>query len=222
MKQGKYKNQVTDTVQIDGKEIRILSGSQNTETKTYDINAVVKGESPCDFLVKCLANQNQKVFIHFLDYLPTSDKGKGPLNPSEGGDVLALARIQGKYDAGVALEKKGYKTEDSSEQIPVNPNDEKEEMKNEISRLQKEKEQYRKENEEFRKILKAVRKQIPNIPEDTLGPRGSASNSDGIEGVTTDFDNFKVGEKRRGKRLLGRLEDWTAVFKKSNLEKKEK
>ena len=209
MKQGKYKNQVTDTVHIDGTEIRV-SGRQNTETKTLDINVVMKGESPFDFLVKCLANHNQNAFIHFLDYIgPTSEKGKGPLNPSEGGDVLALARRKGKYEAGVALEKKGYKIEDSNEQIPVNPKDEKEEMKRKISYLQK-------ENEQYRKILTAVRKQVPNIPEGPLGSLDGASPSDGVEGVTEDFENIKVGEKRKGKVWKERL----MTLKKVKLEKK--
>ena len=57
------------------------------------------------------------------------------MNPAEGGDVLVLARRQGKYEVAAALEKKGYKTEDSSEQIPVNPKDETEEMKRKIKEL---------------------------------------------------------------------------------------
>ena len=122
---GAYKCQVKDTVEIDEAGIRISSVQQNSEIKTMDINTVMKGESAYDFFIKCLKNQNQKVFVHFLEHIDrSSEEGKGLL-PAEGGGLLKLARISGKYEASKAIERRGYKVEDSHR---IDSEDEKENL----------------------------------------------------------------------------------------------
>ena len=95
---GKYKCQVKDTVEIEGKKIRIrtISGSNSEYSQTVDINTVMKGESAYDFFVKCLLNQNQKVFVHFLDHIPAPEEGERLFKPEEGGALWNLATEGGE------------------------------------------------------------------------------------------------------------------------------
>ena len=190
---GTYRCQVKDTVEIDETGIRISRGSvqHNSETKTVDINTVMKGESAYDFFIKCLKNQNQKVFVHFLEHIDrSSEEGKG-LKPAEGGGLLKIARQFGKYEASKAIERRGYKVEDSNEIYTEDEKDRK------IQMLEK-------ENAEFRKILTAVRKQIPmDINASSFEPVDDSTNSEDMVEITDDFEKVHVGEKRKGKGLVG-------------------
>ena len=102
---GSYRCEVNDQVGVSENPWSITitrsNSKSNSNTKHVDINAVMKGETPFDFLLKCISMSNQNAAVHFLNHSTHS------LTKQSQENLLKEARLKGTYCIFEALEKQG-------------------------------------------------------------------------------------------------------------------
>ena len=185
---GNYRCQVNDTVEISADKSTIIINGKNSETTHIDINDVIEGESPYEFLLKCLANP--KTCLHM--YRHTTKE----MTEEEKKMLLRSARLNGQYDLakeleqnGVILESRddylalttdaittdeagaltqtspGYSTDLNLNTFLKKMEKERQEFQSERQELQSERQEFQSERQEFQSDKKEMMKKLEEVME---------------------------------------------------------
>ena len=120
---GKHKCNETDIFEVDESHVKVFGEGKRSNLTKVDIENVKQEDTPLAFFLKCLSNA--KTFTYFLNQSTSK-----PINFKEGTALLREARISGKYDVALALERAGIVLEEEEENTVRNSNGAKKEIQN--------------------------------------------------------------------------------------------